>query len=258
MRLHSTALFLLVGAMAWGQAVPAGTRPTLENIVSRWTRAQEDARAGIQPYAVTRYYELRSESKPDKVSTVRAEVRVQPPSTKDYSIQEAKGSDGERLVRKVLEHERELAPQWEQTAFTERNYNFALDGVEMLEGHRCYVLEITPRRESKDLLRGRAWVDAEQFKLRQVVGEPAKSPSWWIKHMQVTLRYGEVQGMWLQTSTTATADVRMIGRHIFTSRNMSYSIGMAAKNTAPVAPAHASQSGKLPIAFGTAVIVPRH
>jgi len=256
MRLHRTALLLLLGATAWGQAGVGGQQPTLEMIVARLTRAQLDARAGVRPYAVTRYYELRSESKPDKASTVTAEIRFQPPSTKDYTIEQTKGGDGERVVRKVLEHEREMASQWDKTAFTEANYNFALAGEEVLDGHRCYVLEITPRRESKDLIRGRAWVDADQFNLRQVVGEPSKSPSFWIKHMQVTLHYGEVQGMWLQTAASATADVRLMGRHVFTSRDMSYSTEMLAKNTKPAAPNHRT-GARLPATLGTAVIVPR-
>jgi hypothetical protein len=253
MRLHRTALALLLGATAWGQAGTAGHQPTLETIVARMTRAQQDARAGVRPYAVTRYYELRSESKPDKASTVTAEIRVQPPSTKDFTIQETKG--GERVVRKVLEHEREMASQWEKTAFTEANYSFAMAGEEVLDGHRCYVLELTPRREAKELVRGRAWIDAEQFNIRQVVGEPSKSPSFWIKHMEVTLRYGEVQGMWLQTGASATADVRLAGKHTFTSRDISYSTEMLAKNAKPTAP---SSRAKLPAALGTAVIVPRH
>jgi hypothetical protein len=256
MRLHRTALVLLLSATAWGQAGNVGEQPTLEKIVARVTQAQQDARAGVRPYAVTRYYELHPESKPEKASTVTAEIRFQPPSTKDYTIQETKGGDGERVVRKVLEHEREIASQWEQTAITERNYRFALAGEEVLDGHRCFVLGITPLRESKDLIRGRAWVDAEQYNLRQVAGEPAKSPSWWIKHMQVTLRYGEVQGMWLQTAASATADVRLMGRHIFTSRDMSYSTEMVAKNAIPSVQLPASRA-KFPAATGTAVIVPR-
>jgi hypothetical protein len=255
MRLHRTALVLLLGATAWGQADISGHQPTLETIVARMTRAQQDARAGVRPYAVTRYYELRSDAKPDKASTVTAEIRFQPPSTKDFTIQETKGADGERVVRKVLEHEREMASQWEKTAFTEANYSFALAGEDVLDGHRCYVLEMKPRREAKELIRGRVWVDAEQFNVRQVVGEPSKSPSFWIKHMEVTLRYADVQGMWLQTAASATADVRMMGRHVFTSRDMSYSTEMLAKNTKPAAP---SSRAKLPAALGTAVIVPRH
>jgi len=256
MRLQSTAVFLLLGATAWGQAVRTSHHPTLQEIVTRFTQVQVESRAGMRPYAVTRYYELRSDSKPDKPSTVTAEVRVQPPDTKDYTIEQTKGSDGERVVRKVLEHERELATEWEKTSFTDRNYEFALAGEEILEGHRCYVLELTPRRDSKDLIRGRAWIDAQQFRLRQVVGEPSKSPSWWIKHMELTLRYGEVQGMWLQTAATATADVRVVGRHTFTSRDMSYTTEMAAKNTAPIAPAHSRPITKLP-AIGTVLMVTR-
>ena len=36
--------------------------------------------------------------------------------------------------------------------------------------------------------------------------------------MTVTINYGQVSGVWLQTTTKAVADVRFIGPHVLTSR----------------------------------------
>ena len=49
-----------------------------------------------------------------------------------------------------------MAGDWEESALTERNYTFGLVGEEQLDGRNCYVLSIEPRRESKDLIRGKS------------------------------------------------------------------------------------------------------
>jgi hypothetical protein len=97
------------------------------------------------------------------------------------------------------------------------------------------VLGLEPRRDSKELLKGRAWVDAETYRVHRMAGEPAKSPSWWIKHLEVTLQFANVEGMWLQTASHADADVRMFGHHILTAKDVSYRTGeLAAAKKHPV------------------------
>jgi hypothetical protein len=59
-------------------------------------------------------------------------------------------------------------------------------------------------------------------------------PSWWIKDVQVTLHYRDVQGVWLQDSGKAIAQVRIVGTHTLTARavNVQTSTELATK-TAP-------------------------
>ena len=94
-----------------------------------------------------------------------------------------------------------------------------------MEGQLCYVLELLPRRKSKDLLRGTIWVDANTYLPRRVDGEPAKSPSWWLKDVRVALRYGYVGPMWVQTSSEATANVRLHGGTTVLWQDVRYRIG---------------------------------
>lgn len=203
------------------------SQPELSTIVQKVEQAQLAVRDNARPYVVTRdyqFYEGQEKQQPD--SEVTAEISYLPPSTKEFSIQEARGSGrGERVVRKVLEHEQQMSSSWRDSAITDENYKFSLLGEEALNGRRCFILGLEPRRESKELLKGRAWVDAETYRIHRIVGEPAKSPSWWIKHLQVTLQFANVEGMWLQTATHADADVRMFGHHILTSRDVSCRTG---------------------------------
>jgi len=172
-------------------------------------------------YTVTREYQLSAAGAPRPSSNVVAQVSFIPPSAKQYVIVKAEGSErGAGIVRKVLDHEAGMARHAAPNDISRQNYDFALLGRESLEGRGCYVLQLSPKRNAVDLVRGKAWVDAQNFLVRRVEGDTAKSPSFWIKKLVVTLNYGQVNGVWVQTSTQAVADVRLAGTHVLTSRDL--------------------------------------
>jgi hypothetical protein len=71
-------------------------------------------------------------------------------------------------------------------------------------------------------------VDAVTYLLQRTEGEPARSPSWWLKDAHVMLVYGNVGGMWLQTSSESSAEVRFLGRHTMLSRDVDYTMSTLA------------------------------
>jgi len=223
-------------AVAISAAAQAGS-PDLATIVDRMTQAQLEAHNSIRPYEVTREYKFFQgveDDSPD--SHVVADVTYFPPDSKQFSIVNATGGGrGQHVVKKVLEQETQMSGQWRQSALTDENYKFSLMGEETLNGRRCFILGLEPRRDAKELLKGKAWVDAADFRVRQVQGEPSKSPSFWIKKLNLTLIFSEVQGMWLQTAVHADAEVRMFGRNVLNERDLNYRVGtaMAAAKKAP-------------------------
>ena len=58
-----------------------------------------------------------------------------------------------------------------------------------------------------------------------VEGEPAQNPSWWVADARIVLLYGYVGPMWLQTSSEATANVRVIGRSTMIWQDVRYQMG---------------------------------
>lgn len=189
-----------------------GDAPTLAEIVERLAHTQKQNHLATRSYTVVRNYELVNGKKPESNSEVQAEVTYSPPGTKEYAIRAGSGGGrGEWVVRRVLEHEAEMASSWREVALTEENYSFKLLGTDTEEGHECFVLSLTPRSDRKDLIRGRAWIDAENFNVRRVEGAPLKTPSWWVKRLEITMQFSQVMGMWLQTAFTAKAEVRFFG-----------------------------------------------
>lgn len=190
--------------------------------------AVEKAQAGIRPqvsYQVVREYQLFGANGSNPKSSVVAEVEFRPPASKDYRIQESSGSNrGEQVVRQILEHEVKAASQVNQsrTALNRENYIFSYNGEATLDGRPCYVLGLKPKRKEAELVSGQAWVDKNSFSVRQIEGELAKTPSWWLKKVHVRLTFADVSGTWLQTHMEAVADVRVVGSHTLTSRLLDY------------------------------------
>jgi hypothetical protein len=79
-------------------------------------------------------------------------------------------------------------------------------------------VQLSPRHDGKDMVRGKVWIDSDSYLVRQLAGTPTKTPSWWIKDLQVTLHYRDMDGLWLQDRTEAVAQVRIVGRHVLTAR----------------------------------------
>jgi hypothetical protein len=188
----------------------------------------EKTQAGIRPqvsYQVIREYRLFGASDSSTNSDVVAEVDFRPPASENYRIQKSSGSArGQQVVRRVLDHEVEAASSGNQarSALNRDNYGFNYIGEAILDGQPCYLLELKPRRKEKDLISGKVWVDEHSFFVRQIEGELAKTPSWWLKTVRVKLTFADLHGAWLQTSMEAVADVRIVGSQTLTSRVLDY------------------------------------
>jgi hypothetical protein len=216
----------LLAVAAGASAQTGSTVPTVETILSRMARARAENQARFCPYVVTRDYKLFGKERDKTKSQVIADITFVPPASKKYAIQQSNGTGlGEKIVRRMLEREVEIAKDYPSTDISPDNYDLGFIRQEEVSGRRCYVLSLLPRRKDKNLLRGTIWVDAGTYLLRRTEGEPAKPPSWWLRDVHIALVYGDVGGMWLQTASECTAKVRILGQHTMVSRDVSYQIG---------------------------------
>ena len=230
--LSFSLLALVVFAAVYGGAQSAAPL-SLDRIVSAMEQRQADNHAAARPYSIVREYRLfGSDSTEQPESTVVAQIQYFAPGRTQYSILKSTGSSrGVGIVHRVLENESEIHKDPQTYGIASTNYSFTLEGEQAVDGHRCYVLGLQPKRKDHRLIDGRAWVDAESFQIRLIQGEPAKSPSWWLKKVQVTMHYGDIGGVWAPLSTQAVVDVRWFGKRVFTSRELSGTVGATVAET---------------------------
>jgi hypothetical protein len=223
-----TAHFLFFYLLALVPCVVAQTAsavPSVEVITARMAEALTKNRAHFRPYSVTRDYKLFGKEKGTTKSEVIAEISFVTPGLKTYVIKHTAGNGmGEHIVRQILDREVGVAKDSSSTNISGDNYDFHFVREEDLSAQRCYVLELLPRRNDKNLLRGEVWVNAKTYLLQRVEGQPAKSSSWWVRDVRMVLLYSDVGGMWLQTALEATGNVRILGQSTIVSSDVKYEL----------------------------------
>jgi hypothetical protein len=221
--MNGAMVALLCSGLAGQQASTVRT-VSLDAIVEGMQRAQ----AAVRPqasYQIIREYRLSSATDTKSDSQVVAEINFRPPSYRDYTIQRSSGSSrGPKLVRRVLDHEVEITAKnnTASSAISADNYSFTYLGEATVDGRPCYVLGLKPRRVDRDLVVGQAWVDKHSFLVRQIEGYAEKTPSWWLKTVHIRLAFTDLDGIWVQKSMEAVADVRIVGAHTLSSRILDY------------------------------------
>src|SRR5262245_23621132 len=219
LRTPSLVVFLMLAAAVAAAAQAGVTAPEVATIIARARQALLSNRAAHRPYRVFRDYKFYGENRDKLNAQVLAQVDFQPPSSKSYVIREASGNDrGEKLVRKMLEQERAASRQQNASELSDENYQFAVVREEQRNGARCYVVQLTPKRKEKNLLNGAMWIDAGTYLIHHIEGELAKSPSFWLKDVHLSMDFSNVEGMWLRTATQAVASVRFFGQHSMQER----------------------------------------
>jgi hypothetical protein len=137
------------------------------------------------------------------------------PGEKKFEVLLESGSTfvQKRVFRRLIEAEKEAArrPSFDQLRFDPRNYDLRLEGTEMVNGRMCYVLTINPKERNKYLLRGRAWIDNEDFGVARLEGIPAESWSFWVRTTRVLQQYRKVGGFWMPVLHESDSHVRIVG-----------------------------------------------
>jgi hypothetical protein len=212
---------ILVCLLAAAAAAQTSATPEARDIVERMLKVQQENKARVRPFTVKRGYLLLDKQDQQKAQVV-ANITVLPPDGKQYQIERSSGGIGEKVLRDILSKETEQPKDAQRSELSLENYNFQLLGEELLDARRCYLLGLNPRREEKDLLRGKMWVDAENYNIRRIEGSPVKNPSWWIRDLHILMSFAEIDGMWLRTFTHAVANVRFKGKYVMESRDLEY------------------------------------
>ena len=104
-----------------------------------------------------------------------------------------------KMLRRMLEAEEEASrvEMLAHTQITPLNYDFQFLDSEMPQCRLAYVLEATPRSAGKFSLRGRIWVDSEDFAIVRAEATPALKPLALIHSIHVVQPHVKVGPVWL-------------------------------------------------------------
>ena len=114
------------------------------------------------------------------------------PDEKKFCIISESGSEllQGRVLKRLLAAEAEAMQeeQRRQTAMGPENYEFRLVTYDrtVLLYPRSYAAN-----QQQIPVRGRIWVEGQDFAVARMEGEPSKNPSWWTKHNAIQVTYAK-------------------------------------------------------------------
>jgi len=197
------------------QNIPeAAALPAADEVVAKMVQRDQERRSALQGYTSVRRYVLEN-TKHHKQASMMVRMVQRRDGSKQFEVINSSGWSGARshVFPKLLEAETEASRREsaEDSSMTPKNYSFTMLGMEEFEGRKAYVLEVTPKKQKKYLVQGTIWVDAEDFAIVRMHGAPAKSPSFWIKSVQLTHQYQKHGKFWLAAFDNSVSDARIFG-----------------------------------------------
>jgi outer membrane lipoprotein-sorting protein len=223
-----TLTFLLVCFSAVAQESNVIAPLSAEEVMERVLTMNELRAKALENYSSIRSYHLEchclSHKKADMV--VRADYHA--PNKKEFTILSESGSGTvrDKVFKKLLEAEQESLREENQkrSAINLENYTFQISDYQKTDTDEFYVLAAQPRNKNKFLFRGRIWVEAKDFAITRVEGQPAVNPSWWTLKTDFKRRYEKVGDFWLPVSNDSETKVRIFGTAILTISYSDYQI----------------------------------
>ncbi len=220
--------FLLVCLPGVAQQANRSAPLTANEVMERVVAMNEVRAKALETYSSLRSYHLECHCLSHKQADMVVRADYYTPNKKEFTIvaESGSGTVRNRVFKKLLEAEQESMREDNQqrSAMTPENYTFQLSDYKQTDTDEFYVLEATPRTKNKFLVRGHIWVNARDFAITRVEGEPAQNPSWWTVKTDFKRSYQKIGDFWLPESNESETKVRILGTAILTISYGEYQI----------------------------------
>jgi hypothetical protein len=237
------ALSLSLSVTAAARQAPESRSPgnnsplTLDQILGNLELRNAQRAAALEQFEGKRIYRMQYHGFPgDKAAEMVVKVSFHAPDSKQFTVISETGSKFviDHVLKKLLESEQDAfkGDNQQAMALTRDNYDFQLAGYEPGPGGGQYVLKLLPKTKNKYLYRGTIWIDAKDFAVARIEGEPGKNPSMWIKKTDIAHRYAKIGDFWLPAENLTESSTRLGGRATLSIQYQDYKIIKASPSKA--------------------------
>lgn len=208
-----------------------------DDVVATMMRLDAVRKSEMKGYTAFRRYVAVNK---DRRAEMVVRVEASSDGTKQFTILSEGGSGAIRkhVFYKLLSEESDASRRATRdgTRITPENYTFKLIGRETIESGPAYVLSIIPKADSKYLIEGKIWINANDYSIVRIEGRPARNPSFWVHDVHLVHTYQKVGQFWLASSTSSTSEVRIFGQSKLTITSSDYVLNRPELNTASTNP----------------------
>jgi hypothetical protein len=221
-RVREAAAVAALNMAAWLQAGAAPAQQSDAAKVIQGIDAEVQARVNnvegftdIEHYAV---YRGDDQTHPAAEMTTRDTYKKGTGKTYTILSQSGSGVVLKYGLHPLLENETDINQpgRVNESWFTSANYEMRLEagGVQMMNGRKCYVVDITPKHSAPQMLDGRLWVDASDYSIAKVQGVASKSPSIFAGTTHMMREYKNIDGYPMATHARAESKSFLFGRTV--------------------------------------------
>lgn len=233
-RVAPVLCWVFLFAMAPAALKAEGPQPsmTAEAIVQKMIAANARRGQELLSYTGKRLYNVNYHGFPGaRDAQMQVEATYTAPDKKEFKILSESGSKIliNHVFLKLLDSEKQYLEEATRRAseLSLENYEFTLLGREHTEDSDCWVLRVNPREKTQFLYKGKIWVDARDFAVVRIQGEPAKNPSFWISHTEIDHQYRKLGDFWFPAHNQSITQVRLGGKAVLTIDYSDYQVTTA-------------------------------
>lgn len=209
----SSVLLLVLTANASG-AEESNPFPSGDVVAARMMERDAQRQALAAGYQGMRRYTLDNEFT-HKHAEILVHIDCGADGIKHFELVSQSGWKGayRHVVSKMLESEADAShPEVRsRIRLSPENYEFHMLRSALLDDRMDYLLEVVPKRREERLYEGRVWIDAQDYAVARIEGEPAKNPSFWIRGVHFVHTYQKSGPIWFPLATESTTEVRIFG-----------------------------------------------
>lgn len=196
---------ILTAAAVLAPRVDATVPDAADNSIQQFLAQNDSQRA----YRASRRLEATSK---DRHGWLEAVTEYSPETGFNYTITAEGGSAVIRgkVLRAVLEGEREIISQGDtaRSSLARSNYTFQPNGV---DDEGLVNVLLSPRRKEPVLVDGTMFLQPSDGNLVRLEGRLAKSPSFWVKNVDIVRKYAQIAGVVVPVALDSKAQVRLLG-----------------------------------------------
>ncbi len=208
----ASARYPACGALMLMMVIGPQLRATVPNTAEAAEHSMKQFLAqgdGQRPYRATRRLEAKNGG---SIGWLEAVTEYAPTSGFRYTITTEGGSGNirDKVLKAILNGEREAVARGEmaRSALAPCNYEFQVNGV---DEHGLAKVLLSPKRKERVLVSGAMFLRPADGELVRVQGRLAKSPSFWVKTVDIVRTYARIEGVVMPVALETTAQVRLFG-----------------------------------------------
>ena len=210
----SRNLILSISTLALAAGNLGAELPSPEQVIARMLERDRESQSSLDGYTGRRRYVLEN-TRHHKRAEMLVRVKCVKDGSKEFEVMSSAGWGVARshVFPRLLEAETDASQPGlrDRSRIIPENYSFQMTGTDIVNDRPAYVIILTPKTSNKYLMKGKIWVDEEEYAIVRIEGQPAKSPSFWTKSVHFVHTYAKQGAFWFPQSDESVTDVRILG-----------------------------------------------